>query len=312
MKGELEVLDGGLLATVQDQGRHGYRKFGVPVSGVMDAHSYAMANWLVGNQSDVPVLELTLSGGSYKFHSDALVGISGAEAEISVNEKSAVPNQTIKITKGEVLKIGRVTVGCRVYLAISGEWDIEEIMGSYSTCLSATFGGFHGRPLKTGDRITWNLDQDEVGERTVPKKLLPHYSSLQKVRIIEGPEWGWLSKEEQDIFLDTRFKVSSDSNRMGIRLKNPLLFNQEQFDAMVSSPVMPGIIQLPSSGSPIILMNDGQSVGGYPRIAKVVDADLWRLGQVWRGNEISFKLIGKREALELGNYYRALRESHLI
>lgn len=311
MKGELEVLNGGLLTTVQDQGRHGYRKFGVPVSGVMDEHSYKLANWLVGNPQLSPVLELTLMGGTFKFHSDAVVGISGAEAEISVNDNSAASNKTIKIKNGDVLKIGRVTSGCRVYLAIAGDWDIEKIMGSYSTCLSAKFGGIYGRAISKGDRLTWEFDQNKTVDRSVPKTLLPHYSSSQKIRVIEGPEWDWLTEEQQTTFLASHYSISIDSNRMGIRLKNSLLLEQGRFDEMVSSPVVPGIIQLPSNGSPIILMNDAQSVGGYPRIAKVIDADLWRLGQVWRGSEISFSLIKKREALELLDYYRVLRESNL-
>lgn len=307
MKGELEVLNGGLLTTVQDQGRHGYRKFGVPVSGVMDEHSYKLANWLVGNPQHAPVLELTLMGGTFKFHSDAVVGISGAEAEISVNDNPAASNKTIKIKNGDVLKIGRVTSGCRSYLAIAGDWDIEKIMGSYSTCLSAKFGGMQGRTINKGDRLTWEFSQDKTVDRSVPQKLLPHYSSSQKIRIIEGPEWDLLTKEEQTTFLASQYSISSDSNRMGIRLKNSLVLEQGRFDEMVSSPVVPGIIQLPQDGNPIILMKDGQSVGGYPRIAKVIDADLWRLGQVWSGNEIRFKLIGLEESLSLTKYYQELR-----
>lgn len=312
MKGELEVLSGGLLTTVQDHGRHGYRKFGVPVSGVMDEHSYKLANWLVGNPQHAPVLELTLMGGTFEFHSDAVVGISGAEAEISVNDNPAASNKSIKIKKGDILDIGRVTSGCRLYLAIAGEWDIEKIMGSYSTCLSAKFGGMQGRALNKGDRLIWKSDQDKTVERTVPKKLLPHYSSSQKIRIIEGPEWNWLTEKEQTTFLASHYSISSESNRMGIRLKNSLVLQQGRPDEMASSPVVPGIIQLPSNGSPIILMNDAQSVGGYPRIAKVIDADLWRLGQVWTWNEINFSLIGRKDAHELFDYYRTLRESYLI
>lgn len=312
MKGELEVLEGGMLTTVQDRGRPGYRKYGVPISGVMDEHSFALANWLAGNPPDAPIFELTLIGGTFKFHTDAVVGISGAEAEISVNDKAAASDKNIKISEGEILKIGPVTSGCRVYLAISGEWDIEKVMGSYSTCLSAKFGGMQGRALKKGDRLLWKFDQDKTVERTVPKKLLPHYSSVQKIRIVEGPEWDWLSEEEQANFKASHFSISSESNRMGIRLKNSLVHNRERPDEMTSSPVVPGIIQLPSNGSPIILMNDAQSIGGYPRIAKVIDADLWRLGQLWTGNKINFSLIGRRDALELYDFYSALRKSYLI
>lgn len=311
MKGELEVFNAGLLTTVQDQGRNGYRKYGVPVSGVMDEHSHQLANWLVGNPKDAPVLELTLMGAEFKFNSDAIVGISGAEAKLTVNEKPVKSNQTLKISRGDRLTIRGATAGCRIYIAIAGEWDIEKIMDSYSTCLAAKFGGHQGRALKKGDRISWNRDQEKALERTVPKELLPHYSSTQKIRITEGPEWNWLTNKERSDFLGTHFLISSKSNRMGIRFKNSINYDQEKKGEMISSPVVPGIIQMPSSGSPIILMNDGQSIGGYPRIAKVIEADLWRLGQAWTWNEISFSLIDRIEALELFDYYRALREIHL-
>lgn len=302
MKGELEVLDAGFMTTVQDHGRYGYRKYGVPVSGVMDEHSYRLANWLVGNTPNTPVLELTLTGGVFKFHSDAIVGISGGEAELAVDEKPIVSNKTIRITKGEILKIARVTAGCRVYLAIAGDWDIEQVMGSYSTCLAANFGGFKGRPMKKGDRITWQCDMEKKVERMVPKKLLPHFSTRQTIRIIEGVEWDLLSEKQKTVFLGTDFSISSQSNRMGIRLEGTFT-EFENRGEMVSSPVLPGIIQMPASGLPIILMNDGQSVGGYPRIAKVIDADLWRLGQIWTNNKIRFEHISLKKAKELSKNY---------
>lgn len=305
MKGELEVLSGGLITTVQDHGRHGYRKYGVPVSGVMDDHSCRLVNWLVGNSQHSPVIELTLVGGMFKFHSDAVVGISGAEVEVRVDKKSVALNKTIRIKKSEILEIGRITAGCRVYLAIAGDWDIEQVMGSYSTCLAAKFGGFQGRPLKKGDRIRWQCDQQKAVERMVPKKLLPYFSTRQTIRIIGGPEWDVMSKKQKTVFLETDFSISSQSNRMGIRLEGTFTKLKSR-EEMVSSPVVPGIVQLPSSGLPIILMKDAQSVGGYPRIAKVIDADLWRLGQIWTNNTIRFEHVSLKKAQELSKNYDEL------
>jgi|AntRauTorckE6833_2_1112554.scaffolds.fasta_scaffold00113_24 antagonist of KipI len=302
MKRSLEVLDGGLQTTVQDMGRVGFRKYGVPVSGVMDEHSYRLANWLAGNPSEAPVLELTLQGGSFKFHSDATIGITGAEAEIDVNGNPVQPNKTININSGEVLNIGRVKNGCRIYVSIAGQWDIEKVMGSFSTCLVAKFGGFEGRALNKGDRLTWTSQKKPTEIRSVPKKLIPHYAARQTIKIIEGPEWDWLNEAKKADFLATDFSLSSHSNRMGIRLKSSFV-SDIKGEEMISSPVVPGTIQLPSDGAPIILMKDGQSVGGYPRIGKVVDADLWRLGQVWTWNEINFNLISLEEAKELSKYY---------
>lgn len=305
MQGVLEVLNGGLITTIQDLGRNGYRKYGVPVSGVMDEHSYRLVNWLVGNSQYSPVIELTLMGGSFKFHTDAIVGISGGEAGVKVGDRSIEPNKTIRIKKEEILEIGRVKAGCRMYLAIAGDWDIEQVMGSYSTCLAANFGGFKGRILKKGDRITWQYDEQKETERMVPKNLLPHFSTRQTIRIIEGAEWELLSEKQKEVLLGSDFSISSQSNRMGIRLEG-MAMKFESREEMVSSPVVPGIIQMPSSGLPIILMKDAQSVGGYPRIAKVIDADLWRLGQIWTNNKIHFEHISLKKARELTKTYNEL------
>lgn len=308
MKGELEVLKGGLLTTVQDGGRHGFRKYGVPVSGVMDEHSYKLANWLVGNSEDAPVLELTLTGGTFKFNSDAIVGISGAPSNITVGGEPVILNKTFSIKEGQILEIGSAKSGCRVYLAIAGDWDVEKIMGSYATCIAAKFGGKEGRALEKGDTLRWVFDEKNVIQRSVPKKLLPHYSSRQTIRIIEGPELDIMNEDEKKEFLKTNFQISSQSNRMGIRLEAELMV-QINSDEMVSSAVVPGIVQLPASGKPLLLMKDAQSVGGYPRIAKVIDADLWRLGQMWTKNTICFELVSVKKALRLAiNYNKLITE----
>ncbi|MBD3615117.1 MAG: biotin-dependent carboxyltransferase family protein [Gracilimonas sp.] len=306
MNGKLEVLDGGLITTVQDKGRFGYRNFGIPVSGVMDEHAYQLANRLVANPKDAPVLEFTVQGGTFRFHTQAVIGITGAEADIFVNDHASQTNRTIAVNVGDIVKISRVKAGCRIYMAIAGEWEIEKIMDSYSTCMPAGFGGFKGRKLKKGDVIFWKLSSEEIKTREVPKEFIPHYSTRQKIRIIAGPEWDWLTENQQLFFLETGFKISTQSNRMGIRLESEAKIQTEKRE-MKSAPVVPGIIQLPQDGNPIILMKDAQSVGGYPRIAKVIDADLWRLGQIWSGNEISFNLIGMKESLKLKKYYQELR-----
>ncbi|MDZ7805641.1 MAG: biotin-dependent carboxyltransferase family protein [Gracilimonas sp.] len=307
----LKVIKPGLLTTIQDiPGRKGLRKIGVPVSGTMDAHCAELANWLVGNDRKSPLLEITLGNGEFEFSEDTVVGITGGAANIMIGDRSVQQNKTLRAGKGERLNIGRVTKGARVYLAIAGEWSLNKISGSHSTYRAAGLGGFEGRELKSGDRIEVDVSSVNDTGRTVPKKLIPHFSQHQKIRVIEGPEWNRLSKEQQEYMLKSRFGISSSSNRMGIRLQSDKAIKVENSN-FSSAPVIPGIVQLPPGGQPIILMNDAQSVGGYPRILKVADADLWRLGQVWQGNEISFSLIDRKDALELLDYYRELRESHL-
>ncbi len=156
------MLDGGLLTTIQDSGRAGYRKYGIPVAGVMDSHACKLANWLVGNPEEYPVLEITLQGGKFKFQTEAVIGISGAEAEVLINEKKVSLNKTIFVNAGDILTFGRVKTGCRGYMAIRGKWEIEKVMGSYSTCLAAKFGGFGGRSLAKGDFFSWVVSKLEV------------------------------------------------------------------------------------------------------------------------------------------------------
>lgn len=303
MKGTLEILDAGMLTTIQDTGRFGYRKYGIPVCGVMDSHAYKLANWLVANPGNHPVLETTLKGAAFKFNTNAVIGISGAESEIFINDSPQQLNKTLKAGAGDVLRIEPAKKGCRTYLAIKGNWDIDTVMGSYSTCLAANIGGYKGRKLREGDRLSWTFNDvdSEPKISTVPKKFTPVFSNRQKIRIITGPEWQWLANEQQEKFLDIEFSISPQSNRMGIRLNGSQQFQTEKKE-MSSSPVIPGIIQLPKDGNPIILMKDAQTIGGYPRIAKVVDADLWRLGQAWPPARVHFQMISVKEAMDLSAF----------
>ncbi|MFP8489045.1 biotin-dependent carboxyltransferase family protein [Gracilimonas sp. Q87] len=306
-----EVIDPGLLTTVQDiPGRKGLRKIGVPLSGTMDTHCAELANWLVGNDVESPLLEITFGKCEFEFSKEVAIGVTGGVAKIMVGDRLVQQNETVKVAEGERLKIGSVVRGARIYLAVAGELKIKKYCGSYSTYRDAGLGGFKGRELKSGDQIEADITDVQHTEKRVPEKLIPHFSKHQQIRVIVGPEWHWLSKEKQRFILENRFGLSSSSNRMGIRLQSKKALNIAESN-FSSAPVVPGIVQLPPDGQPVILMNDAQSVGGYPRILKVADADLWRLGQVWQGNEISFSLIDRRDALELLVYYRKLRESHL-
>lgn len=286
--GKLAVIDGGLFTTVQDEGRFGFRKYGVPVSGVMDNSAFELVNSLVGNAPDTPVLEMTLKGGRYRFESDSVIAFAGANMNPTVNGKSVELNSTLKISAGDILEFEYARRGCRCYLGIRGVWEIEKILGSYSTYNEGNFGGIEGRNLQKGDQLHWKEIQADFQSYTLSQKEIPYYSSKLTVEFIPGPEWNWLSKKEQDKFLSTEFKISSESNRMGIRLNSDFQIEAKSKE-MVSSGVIPGIIQLPPNGSPILLMKDGQTVGGYPRIGKVLDIHLNRVAQVPPNGTIRFK-----------------------
>ncbi len=284
----IEVLDGGLFTTIQDFGRVGFRKYGVPVSGVMDTNSYELANWLVGNPNGAPVLEFTLKGGRYLFHDNTVIAITGALMNPKINGSEIAMNCSLEIKEGDELELGFAKRGCRAYLAIQGDPKISKVMDSYSTYTTGKFGGFEGHTLKKGDILNWkNLGRD-FEQRKTPIEQIPYFSSKITVRVIKGVEWDWFDQSLKDQFLNSKYFIGSSSNRMGIRLDGVSLNVTKR--EMISSPVITGIIQLPPNGKPIILMQDGQTIGGYPRIAKVLDEDLWRLGQLKPGDQLGLTL----------------------
>ncbi len=287
--GSLKVLNAGLFATIQDKGRIGFRKYGVPLSGVMDKKAYELSNWLAGNVHGAPVLELTMSGGSYQFESEASIAIVGADMKPSINSTPVPINKTLKVQRDDILSFKFSDRGCRAYLAVRGVLEVDQVMNSYSTYTVGGFGGLDGQPLKKGDILSWKEIPDEVEIREADKAEIPYYSSKVSIKVMPAPEWDWLSESDQQKALNQRFTVDSSSNRMGLRLTgNGINVPDVQ---MTSSPVMPGIIQLPKSGEPIILMADGQTIGGYPRVLKVLNSELWRLGQVKPGDTVSFELV---------------------
>ena len=283
----LKVIDGGIFTTIQDYGRPGFRKYGVPVSGVMDVKSFDLANRLVGNQKGSPLLECTLRGGKYLFENRSLIALTGALMNPKINGEEVPQNCSLIVHPADELELGFASRGCRTYLALKGDIDLPKIMDSFSTYTLGKFGGVHGRELRAGDELEWHQQGEEFNPSEASKEEIPYFSTKVKVRIMKGPEWDLFSDEAQQEFLNSQYQVSSLSNRMGIRLEGNSLDSPER--QMISSPVIPGIIQLPPNGNPIILMQDGQTIGGYPRIAKVLEEDLWRLGQVKAGDKVSFK-----------------------
>lgn len=284
----LMVIDAGLFTSIQDAGRTGYRKYGIPYSGAMDKEAFKEANRLTGNIAGYPVIECTLKGGSFQFNSKAVIALTGADMEPDLNGDKIEMNRSHSVSKGDVLNLGYAKRGCRTYLAIKGLLDIDKVFGSYSTYDKAGFGGFKGRKLEKGDELNWAETEAVYSVQKTPVSAIPYYSSKLRIKLMKGPEWDWFSEKEQLHFLDSEFKVSSSSDRMGIRLEGSGIRVPDR--QLVSSPVIPGIIQIPGNGKPIVLMNDGQTIGGYPRIAKVLNSELWRLGQVKPGDLIRFEL----------------------
>lgn len=274
--GKLKVIKTGPMATIQDLGRFGYRRYGIPQSGAMDIEMMKVANQLVGNPDDFPVVEFAMLGMKMEVMERTAIALVGASFTLNgdvVNQNGLV------LDNGDIIELSAPD-RVYAYLGISGKIKCKEDFGSTSTYLMAGFGGIDGKALRSEDVLIAIDSEDEV--RPVG---MPDWSENPSViRIMKGPEWDVL-QELPDL---KTFKIDPSSNRMGIRLTGNRLENDGQ--EIASSAVVPGTIQLPSDGQPIILMNDCQTTGGYPRIGKVIEEDMGKLAQVRPGEKIKFVL----------------------
>ncbi|MDO6389719.1 biotin-dependent carboxyltransferase family protein [Pontibacter sp. BT731] len=312
----LEILKPGMLTTLQDRGRYGHQKEGIITSGAMDTFACRVANMLTGNAADEAVLEITLTGPTIRFTEDQLIALTGADLSPDLNGERVAMWRPFFVRKGSILSFGAPLSGCRSYLAVSGGFDLPKLMGSYATYLQAGIGGFQGRALQVGDRIPCHgptpagisLFPQATGATDMPDytaalwtpdpQFYPAYTSNPTLRAIKGPEFERFSDSSQEQIWSERFQVSAQSDRMGYRLQGVSLHLSEEAD-LISTAVTFGTVQVPPEGTPIVLMADHQTTGGYPRILQVVSVDLPILAQVVPGQTIAFEEVSLEEAQQL-------------
>ena len=291
----IEILDCPMPVTVQDLGRPGYRHLGVPLCGALDPEWLAIANALVGNPASGAALEMRLLGLRLRAAAPvtlALAGACTAQIEDSSGElRQAAAWRSHSLARGETLSVGRLHEGI-AYLAFSGGLDLPEVLGSRSTYARAGIGGLDGRALKAGDCL-------KVGAGPTPNPLClpqPPHASDGPLRIVPGPQREYFTDAAWSRLLGDEFVISREADRMGLRLDGPRLEHARGAD-IVSDAVTPGVIQVPGDGRPIILLADCQTVGGYPKIATVIGADLPRLGRALPGRTLRFVEVGMAQAL---------------
>lgn len=293
----IEVIKPGFYSLIQDAGRFGYQAYGMPVSGALDMDSFRLANWLVGNDLNEAVLEITLTGPVLKFNENTVLGITGANMQPMIDGQSVGMNKTIKVAKGSVLSFGKLISGCRSYLSFKGKLDVLRVMESASTYAYAGIGGVKGRQLQIGDKLFLENLNKHIIIKEVPDELRIHSFRVLPVRVIEGPEFELLEESEQEKLFTKEFRIHINSDRMGYRLEKTKL--KPPSIEMLSSGIVKGTIQLPSSGEPILLLSDAQTTGGYPRIANVIQADLSMLAQQKPSDAIRFRKTTLQEAQAL-------------
>ena len=292
----LKFIKPGLQTSIQDAGRTGYMHQGISRSGAMDKVSLQLSNWLVGNEINQAVIEITLVGPTIEFTDSYSISICGAEFEMMLNSNSIFNNNVTQVNKGDVLEFKQLRKGARAYLAIAGKLQVDEIFASQSTHLVAGFGGYKGRQIKAGD-ILDVVDKHQADKRKLPEEYCPTFTGNYLLRCTEGLEVEWFELESINHFYNSTYKISNDSNRMGLRLEGDAI-KPEKSTELISSGLVQGSIQVPPSGMPIISSVDGQTIGGYPRIANVISSDLNILGQLKSGDKISFTLMSHHSALQ--------------
>ena len=293
----IAVLKAGLLTTVQDLGRWGFQRFGVPVAGPMDLVSHRAANVLVGNAPSAATLEMTLAGPELAFKDDARFAVTGAAFDIRLDSAS-VPNDTpVRARPGQRLIFGRCRRGARAYLAVAGGIDVPLVLGSRATHLGSRMGGVEGRALRPGDLLPIGPSDTHTGA-TLRSRLTPRALPVggARVRVLMGPHHPRFAQRSIDAFSRKRYVVTPQSDRMGYRLRGTPLTVLERGD-LLSTATPVGAIQVPPLGEPILLMADRQTAGGYPRIATVITADIPVVAQLAPGDWIEFAPCDQATAL---------------
>jgi antagonist of KipI len=288
----------GLLTTVQDLGREGFGPMGVSASGAADAVSLRIGNRLVGNPDGAAALEMTLLGGAFTFERYAVIAVTGADFGPTL-DGTALPMWTsLEIQEGQTVTLGPSRSGARAYLCVQGGIVVEDFLGSASTHVLSGLGGFEGRALRKGDRIEIGEANSAFRKRLVSARALESLKARKVIRITEGPQSDWFPESAWTRLCENAFRVSEQSNRMGIRLEGPPIQLGGPRE-MITEGVSLGAIQVPASGQPIILFVEQQTTGGYPKIANVISADLHSIGQLRPRDEIRFERIEMGEARSL-------------
>lgn len=292
----LRFIKPGLQTSIQDAGRTGFMHQGISRSGAMDSVSLLLANWLVSNEINQAAIEITLVGPTIEFTDSYSIAVCGAEFDLTLNDVVIANNEVIYVNKGDVLAFKQLRKGVRAYLAIAGKLNVDEIFASQSTHLTANFGGYKGRQIKSADVLEIQ-DKHKPNKRELPREYRPTFSGSYLLRCIKGLEVDGFDKESTNRFYNSTYKISNDSNRMGLRLDGDAVISGNTVE-LISTGLVLGSIQVPPSGLPIISSVDGQTIGGYPRIANVISSDLNILGQLKVGDKINCLLISREEALQ--------------
>lgn len=300
----LEIRSNGALNSIQDLGRRGWLSEGVSTSGAMDGEALRLANAMVGNRMDCGAVEISIFPFRIKVLADTELAWTGANSEAVLDGVVQPPWWSTPVRAGQSLTIDPPRLGSRVYLACAGGVDVPPVLGSRSTDFKGGFGGFEGRGLKRGDLLSAGA-VETAGRRAfgvLPPGRKSHFDGLQQgtvtLRAIAAAEYDKFTAEARTAFEETLYAITSEANRTGYRLDGAPLKLREPLE-LLSHGIVPGTVQVPPNGLPIVQLADANTCGGYPKIATVVATDLWRIAQAAPGTQVRFVLIGAADAAQI-------------
>lgn len=299
----ITVVNPAFLSVIVDNGRFGYGYMGVAPSSGLDRFACAIARFILGNPDSAPLIEVMGNDLTLLFSEAAAFAITGARVKGTLDDTPVEPWSYVSAPKGSVLKVSEVPEGFRYYIGFSGIIDIDPVMGSYSTNLECRFGGFQGRPLMKGDVLKLREFCDPVEHVSVPDELIPSMSEPHILRVLPGPETGYFSPGSVKFLSDRSdalfFKASARLNRTGIRLEGrPIQFRDRAEQSIVSEGILPGTIQVPPDGLPIINCVE-RTIGGYARLAAIIDVDLDKLAHIKPFDRVILAAASEEEAERL-------------
>jgi biotin-dependent carboxylase-like uncharacterized protein len=277
----------GLRTTMQDAGRAGWAHLGVPPSGAVDALSRRLANALVGNHDDAAVLETTLAGPTLRFGADTVVAVTGAPCPVDIDDEPVMLGVALPVRAGQLLTIGRASVGLHTYVAVGGGFAVQRVLGSRST---DTLSGLGPPPLAAGDVLETDVATNgDVIKRSAAADLLRFVldGGRRPVRLLVGPGADWLTKDAEELLYSSEFVVSPASDRVGVRLAGPVLGRSREGE-LDSQGMVNGAVQLPPDGAPIVLLADHAVTGGYPVVGVVATIDVPLVAQARPGTALRF------------------------
>ncbi|WP_413110317.1 biotin-dependent carboxyltransferase family protein [Thaumasiovibrio sp. DFM-14] len=282
----LEVVRSGPLSTLQDLGRFGVARFGLSQGGPMDIHAFCWANKLIDNPPNTAAIEIAIGLCQFTFHAPTIIALCGAPAKLTLNAKPIQPWQSIRIQAGDQLTIAGFSSGNYLYLALKSGFTIPMSLNSLSTVCRNGLGGLNGHALSSGDMLPYPAYTQHCSVKALSPRWIPNYLKPTAMGVILGYQHDSFDPDSMQTFFNSNYQVQSQSNRMGYLLKGePLRYTKQ---GLISEGIVLGAIQVPPDGQPIILFNDRQTIGGYPKLGTVRKIDLAKLAQCQPSQNIHF------------------------